>query len=410
MNQYIPYDLIGDDQEAETKENHKAVIVQIGKLEPHNNADNLAIVVIDGYQVVVRKDTFSKGDLAVYIQPDSIVPQTEPFKFIWEPYLDNSDLAGPDSLTPDKRRRITVKKLRGQWSEGLLMPVSDFPELYTGPHLTEPSTYCQYGIGSDVSGVLGIKHYDPDYMPVMVKGQSTNGPQVKRRLPKTIKGWFFFILHKLGLRRDPHNFSENVSFRVPTYDVKSLKNYPNSFTPDDEVIVTEKIHGSNARYLYLDGKMYAGSRNLWKTEDSKCKWRQALVDVPEITDFCKANPGSVLYGEIVPTQSGFTYGAEPNEVRFFPFDVRLPNGEWAEIDIFGAGMQTFGFVDVVPVLYRGKYDEATIKALTNGPSHVRGANNIREGVVIKKIPETRRRHGRAQLKLVSQEFLKKDSE
>jgi len=68
------------------KSNHQANIVRISELLPHNNSDNLALVKIGGYQVVVRKDQFKIGDLAVYIQPDSVVPQTEPFRFIWEQY------------------------------------------------------------------------------------------------------------------------------------------------------------------------------------------------------------------------------------------------------------------------------------------------------------------------------------
>src|SRR6267142_7058471 len=103
------------------KSNHRANVVQIAEIKPHNNADTLAIIPVGEYQAVVKKDEFKVGDLAVYIQPDSVVPQTEPFKFIWENY------EGLDGVVPEKRRRITVRKFRGEWSEGLLLPISDFP-------------------------------------------------------------------------------------------------------------------------------------------------------------------------------------------------------------------------------------------------------------------------------------------
>src|SRR5271170_4228511 len=102
------------------KANHQTNIVRISETVPHTNADSLEIIKIGEFQCVSRIGTFKTGDLAVYIQPDSVVPQTEPFRFIWN---DNVTL---DGTVPERRRRITVKKLRGEWSEGLLLPVSDF--------------------------------------------------------------------------------------------------------------------------------------------------------------------------------------------------------------------------------------------------------------------------------------------
>src|ERR1017187_1076311 len=96
----------------EKKANHQANIVRVTEILPHNNADSLEIIPIGEYQVVSRKEQFKVGDLAVYIQPDSVVPQTEPFRFIWEPYTVVND---PTIPVLERRRRITVKKLRGEW-------------------------------------------------------------------------------------------------------------------------------------------------------------------------------------------------------------------------------------------------------------------------------------------------------
>ena len=321
-------------EEPDEEPAHHAVrIVQIENVYKHHNADNLELILLDGYQCVSQKGTFAQGDLAVYIPPDSIVPQTEAFRFIWGPYLDVSDLAGPNRTVPAKRRRITVKRLRGQWSEGLLMPLSAFPEL------VKSEIAHRFGIwpGDVVSKPLGIEHYDPEvHSDVKLDpGQNESGPVRKRKRPTTLKGWFFFLLHKLGIRKDARSFSESIRIDSPHYDVKSFRHYKDHLRIGEEVVITEKIHGSNARFVYLDGKMYAGSRNLWKSQESKCKWRQALVDVPEIVDICKANPGYFLYGEITPTQKGFDYGCERGEVRFFLFDIRTPEGTWMDHDKVG---------------------------------------------------------------------------
>ena len=88
-------------------EHHKSPIVRINDIKPHLNADMLELInPLGGYQVVVRKGEFKVGDLAVYVYPDSVVPQTEPFKFIWENYLCEG------GIVPEKRRRITVRKFR----------------------------------------------------------------------------------------------------------------------------------------------------------------------------------------------------------------------------------------------------------------------------------------------------------
>lgn len=69
---------------APKKSNHQAKIVRVTELLPHPDPDtiNLSMVEIDGYQIVTRKDSFKVGDFGVFIQPDSVVPQNEVFRFI----------------------------------------------------------------------------------------------------------------------------------------------------------------------------------------------------------------------------------------------------------------------------------------------------------------------------------------
>jgi tRNA-binding EMAP/Myf-like protein len=382
------------------KSNHQANIVRIAEVLPHPDPDttSLELIHIDGYQVVVRKENFKIGDLAVYLYPDSVVPQTEPFNFIW------ADHVGLDGKVPEKRRRITVRKFRGQWSEGLLLPVSDFPDL---------SEKVRCYDGADVSDLLGITHYDPDAGKESVegtKGASANAP--RRKYPKSLKGWFFFLLHKLT-GRGHKSFAQEVNFNLPVYDVEALKNHNTAFTPDDTVIVTEKIHGSNARFVFLDGVMYAGSRNQWKHTDSPCVWRKALKQNPWIETWCRAHEGYALYGEVTPTQKGFDYGCAKDQVRFFVFDIRTSDGKWIDES---TGLETAHdlllpeVADIVPCLYVGPYDPSKIMPLVGGRSLVVGAAHIREGIVIKSAKEIRVPGlGRLQLKIVSNEFLQKDS-
>ena len=393
------------------KANHQANIVRIEEIAPHSNADALELIIIGGYQVVARKGQFRVGTLGVYIQPDSVIPQTEPFEFIWGSHV------GIDGKVPEKRRRVTVKKFRGEWSEGLLLPLSDFV-MFSSPYdvhrfqdfTEEGRPIHEYGIGDDVSDLLGITHYDPDSR----SSEGTAGPTMaapRRKRPTTVKGWYQYLLYRFfGVGRK--DFKLAVSIDLPTYDVESFKNHPSVLNHGEIVVVTEKIHGSNARFVFLDGTMYAGSRNQWKHSDSPCVWRQALKQNPWIELWCRAHEGFALYGEVTPIQKGFNYGCKEGKVKFFVFDIRTPDKTWVDYNDY----PKYGFgSDVaddrrVPFLYFGPCFPERVLPLVDGPSFVRGANHIREGIVIK--PSTERHVpglGRVILKIVSNSFLDKDS-
>ncbi len=336
------------------KSNHQANIVRITELLPHTNADTLELIHIGDYQVVVKKGQFKPGNLAVYIQPDSIVPQTEPFKFIWAQYAEgpqgckherrvphetlahklidlclscNAVLVNGVMEVPEKRRRITVRKFRGEWSEGLIMPLSDF---------IVPNATCLnengWNEGDDVAELIGITHYDPDRGKENT-GDNAQAPRHRSRWPRSWKGWLYFLLSKLGIKLNSQTdgWDRGTDIGLPIYDIEALKNHSGVLIEGEPVIVTEKIHGSNARFVFLDGTMHAGSRTLWKSPKSSCIWRKALAQNTWIERWCREHEGYALYGEVVPTQKGFTYGCKEGEVKFFVFDIRTPDGNWQEL-------------------------------------------------------------------------------
>ncbi len=370
------------------KSNHRVNVVRIVDIEKHPNADSLGIVRIGGYQCIVKLDDFKVGDLAVYIQPDSVVPEVPQFDFLWRPRAFDG---GP---VPVKYRRVTVRKFRKEWSEGLLLPASLFFE--------EPPTE-----GDDVAGLLGITHYEP---PDPETRQQTHDYE-KGVWPRSLRGWWYFLLRKLGFDANGPTGGDNVrapKSYPPVYDVEAYKNFgPVVFDDDEAVIVTEKIHGSNARYTFQNGKMYAGSRQLWKSPKSNSIWTQALSQHPWIEEWCRRNEGCVLYGEVVPTQKFkggkvVNYGTAPGEVKLLPFDVFTAYGEWSWAGYYPDLPVT------APVLYQGSFGQFSPKKHTDGLSQVPGADHIREGIVIRAVDEGRkhvRGLGRRQLKIVSNAFL-----
>ena len=263
------------------------------------------------------------------------------------------------------------------------MPLHDFPEL-------ELKLIWE---GTDLADALGFKHYEePDHFLAL------GTPGRKLTLWQRVLRFFGIQPKQFGPKDGPG-----------VYDVESVKNYPRALAEGEEVIATEKIHGSNARY-YFDGKQFwVGSHKQWWKDKTNIWWRVAIAN-PWIEEFCRANPKYTLRGEVTPTQPGYQYGNTPEE-QFFAFDVQCPDGSYVDKPrLYGTFGLLNGIMKLVPVVYSGPYDAAKLKALAEGKSLVQGAKHIREGIVISSATEhTVRGLGRTQLKLKSMKFLEKEN-
>lgn len=103
---------------------------------------------------------------------------------------------------------------------------------------------------------------------------------------------------------------------------------------------------------------------------------------------------------MVPTQGGFDYGCKDGATKFFAFDVFNASDQWR----FPAGEVP----SLAPAFYGGAYAEEKIKGFVDGKTTVEGANHVREGIVVRPVPDRRIAGlGRLQLKLVSNAFLEK---
>lgn len=356
--------------------NHKVEIVRV-RPEKHPNADALEIIKVYGYDCVSQIGQFKDGDLAAYIPPDSVVDTDRP-----EFYF----------LKRDKRfERIKARKFRGQWSQGLLIPAP-------------PGSV----IGQDVASLLEVEHYEPQpfkdqvFKSLGVFGDNCHGPE------------------------------------IPKYDLENWRRYPDIFQNGDEILVTEKIHGANAR-IYSDvDKLYVGSRTQWKKEfpdyshlkfeelvprvgEEKAKdiieritskpkrnsWWEALSIHPEIKEFCLSNPGICVYAELYGSVQNLKYGVPNGQYRLAVFDLwQQGKGFISSIDARSMAPK----LPWVPIIFMGSYDKFFIEKLSEGPSLIPGAEHYREGCVIKPLRNERFHPGlgRVALKLVSNTYLEKN--
>lgn len=393
---------------------HSVKVIRITEVLPHKNADKLEIVPIGGYQVVIGKGNFKAGNLAVYIPPDSIVPAREEYSFIWE-----RDGGGnlrevlPLDQVPEKYRRVTVRRLRKEWSEGLLM---QFDTLVPEEGFNFGSgVHCMPQEGADVAAYLGITHWNPPE-DIDLEGAPTRSIRQSKIWPRSLKGWAYFLSYWLsfGLYNPWGNLggsNEKAPMNTPPiYDVEAFKNYKDVFYLKDgeHLVVTEKIHGSNARYVYesgiLGGRFYAGSRKLWKRAGNSI-WRQAAKENPDIEKWCRDYPGYTLYGEVVPTQKGFDYGVPEGKAEVFFFDIRTPDGEWMSYRDARVITEQYSLLKWAPCLLQDRPEsEQEVVNYADGQTLTPG-KHIREGVVVRIQPErVIRGLGRAQVKIVSNDY------
>jgi RNA ligase (TIGR02306 family) len=168
---------------------HKLATVEIiSEIKTHTNADALELAMIRGWQVVVRKGEFQVGDLVVYLEIDSWVP-TEIAPFL-------SKDKEPRVYEGIKGERLHTVKLRGEISQGLILPIS-----ILDPYLikTDQSVPCAgrriwdeefqiwvqcivpLEVGADATELLGVIKWEPPISAQLAGQVEGNFPSFIRR-------------------------------------------------------------------------------------------------------------------------------------------------------------------------------------------------------------------------------------
>ena len=123
-----------------------ATIRKVSSVSPIEGADKIELVHIDGWQCVSAKGQLKEGQPVVYFEIDSALPADDNrYEFLHERCLKKWMNAG---VLVKEVIRIKTIKLRGVLSQGLAMPLEEFPELKDN----KP--------GDDVTEVLHVQHYD----------------------------------------------------------------------------------------------------------------------------------------------------------------------------------------------------------------------------------------------------------
>ena len=105
-----------------------ASVQEIGKIEPIENADRIELAHVLGWQCVVPKGEYRVGDKVIFFEPDSFLPIKPEYEFLRPSSYKKTDHMGEGFL-------ISSRHLRGQLSQGLIMPCTE--ELEIGTDVTD---------------------------------------------------------------------------------------------------------------------------------------------------------------------------------------------------------------------------------------------------------------------------------
>lgn len=135
----------------------------INEVKVHPNADKLELAIIGGWQVVVGKDQFKAGDEIVYFEIDSLIPISPEFEFLRKyAYVNKGWLK--DIIPNAEGFRIRSIKLRGEISQGLIIPIPD--------QLRKGLKFGDFKSHEDIADYFGVVKYDP---PVVISGNTNVG-------------------------------------------------------------------------------------------------------------------------------------------------------------------------------------------------------------------------------------------
>ena len=203
-----------------------STIRKIKEINPIEGADAIELAVVDGWQVVVAKNAGHQvGDLVVYCEIDSFLPIEPEFEFLRKSsYKKMGDQEG---------FRLKTIKLRGQISQGLILPYSVIP-------IAQFATAADLPEGMDVSEMLGIVKYEPP-IPAQLAGR--------------VKGTFPSFLRKTDEER-----IQNLEKEYTEWTLSSKHQF----------YATEKLDGSSFTCYIKNGEFGVCSRNmdLLETEDN----------------------------------------------------------------------------------------------------------------------------------------------
>lgn len=401
-----------------------AYVVQVGPVEDIPGYDRVQKAHVGGWTILVKKDQFKEGDLGIYFEIDSKVPETKPFEFL-----------------KDKHYKIKTQKFcKGTViSQGLLMAFEDLPEYFT------PSAGSWYykddpnavDLGHPLTELLGVK-YAIESDNRRKSGGNKYSAMVQRhqklfKQNKLVK-WLFkrtwgkkLLFIFLGKKRDnQYAFPSQFEYIHKTDEERVENLAPGIFEDKEQWIVTEKIDGTSTTFIlerkrFNKFEFYVSSRNVRQlrpdqknyhseTQESNVYWDMAIkYDIENVLHQMLEEHHDWKYVGLQGETAGYGLQGNPHQlpdVRFYGFNlIDSINGRWNSLDS-KKEMEKYN-INWVPILRDNYVLPDTIEEMkdqADGVTEIPDATGLREGLVYRSLDGVR------SFKNVSNKYLLKRGE
>jgi len=351
--------------------NYLAAIVQLTNIRKHCNADRLQISSVFNNNIITGL-TAEVGQLYCYFPIECAISKE---------FLSSTNSYSDATLNKDttvkgyfpSSGRVKVAKLRGEKSEGYIVPLSSLADFVKNV-LKEDFIFDDSMIGVEFD-TIGTHQLCRKYIPVnqrgagLPNGRKTKG-SIKKHMSKLVENQFRLHYDTSPLKKNSHkvhpddyiaisNKLHGTSFVVANVLIKKKLNlFQRVFKKlGADVVDTEygMLYSSrcvikNRDYVTVDDTMGFYGSDIWK------------IAADKIEPFLKA--GVSVYGEIVGftesgayIQKGFDYNCAPNTCAIYIYRMTYTS---ATGDVFefshhqvAEWCKSHGF-DMVPEYYHGK--------------------------------------------------------
>lgn len=390
-----------------------AYVVKIDDIRPIAGKDRVECAVVGGWTIMVRKDQFKPGDLGIYFEIDSQVPEKEPFMFLEAKHF---KIKTQKYKTPD-----------GQfWSQGLLMHAEDFGWEMLDDSIADDEKNLHFGEGETrfLTEKLGVT-----YAVAEDNSRKANSVDKYKKMAQRNGKLFAHQPFRWLMRRNwgkkllfvffgkPRDKKTGWPEWVKKTDEERVQNMPWVLQNKDPWIATEKIDGTSTTFTMKRGKhnkfdFYVCSRNVvFDKPDKACFYESNVYIEMEEKYHVEDTLRDILLNR--PdldwvTLQGETYGAgiqkrdyslKGHDFMGFNF-ITSAGGRWNSVDasklMFQYGIPWVPIVDenfILPDTVEELLAIATDASVVDG--------GMREGLVF------RSQDGAQSFKAVSNEFLMK---
>ena len=380
--------------------NYLASICRIGETFPIEGADKLVKTVVNGYDIVIGKD-YKEGDIVVYFPVETAINEmylsannlfersefernanadsVKEYLVELEKADEENDSEKAEEISAkiksmcgffNKNGRVRILKLRGQYSQGFIAGVDSLVKY----DATLKDTDWESLVGTQFN-YIDDKEFCHKYIPPISGHRSNNNvPQGQSIWKKRMK----------RLKKFDKLIDGQFEFH---YDTRMLNEHMHIFTPDDNVVISSKRHGTSViisnilchrKLSNLEKIKKFFHINVQEKEYSLIYSSRSVIKNryinPDKHDFYDGDPwgcvardfgpyldkGMSVYGEIVGyvegstsmIQKGYDYGCKLGQWKFMPYRITMTDelGNKTEYDVSDVDKWTRNLVSAHPEL------------------------------------------------------------